>query len=103
MMESKYLQARKQLVDDFKFADASEAAMMKGLAELRENKGITALLLRDAFTLSGAKQIIEHMAKPEDHERIFEAKPNEVVDLALQVLGYEYDHENKGEDDPDPT
>jgi hypothetical protein len=103
MMEAKYLQARKQLVDDLKFAGASETALVKGLTELRENRGITALLLRDAFTLDGAKHIVEHMAKPEDHESIFSAKPNEVVDLALQILGYEYDTEEKVEDDPDPT
>lgn len=103
MMESKYLQARKQLVDDLKFAGASEDALVKGLNELRQNKGITAMLLRDAFTLEGAKQIVEHMAKTEDHETIFASKPDDIVNLALQVLGYEYDHEEKGEDDNSPT
>jgi hypothetical protein len=65
---------------------------------------MTSDLIREAFTLPGARSIIEHVADPGDHEALLEESPDEVVRIALQILGFNMDTAEGEEADstPDP-
>ena len=98
MMDATYARKRMELLADLEAMSASEEAKVKALTELRDRKGLTTDLLREAFTLPGARAIIEHVAKPEDHEAIMEDQPDQIVQVALQVLGFTVDPDEEDEE-----
>lgn len=98
LMDANYARRRKELIEDLEAMKASPEDKMKALAELRDRKGLTADLMREAFTLEGACSIIRHMANPDDYEAVIDGAPDKIVELALLVLGFTLDAEG---DDPE--
>tara|TARA_R110002012_G_scaffold30807_2_gene92793 strand:+ start:251 stop:673 length:423 start_codon:yes stop_codon:yes gene_type:complete len=104
LMDSTYSKRREELLVDLKAVEASPTEKLQALAELRERKGLTTDLMREAFTLDGACAIIQHVAKPDDHNALIDVAPDKVVELALLVLGFTLDEtdESKEGSDVDP-
>tara|TARA_R110001592_G_scaffold122620_3_gene329549 strand:+ start:2868 stop:3269 length:402 start_codon:yes stop_codon:yes gene_type:complete len=105
MMEANHRELRSDLIADLEAGKIDDAGKVKALEELRAKKGITSDLIRSAFTLPGAKRIIEHQAEPDDLEQLLNTTPDRIVELALQVIGWdpEPEEEAKGEDESSPT
>ena len=82
---------RIELISDMEAMNASESAKLDAMRDLRDRRGMTSDLIREAFTLPGARSIIEHVADPDDHESLLEEPPDELVRLALQILGFDMD------------
>ena len=97
LMDESYSRRRKELASDMKEMEIDDAGRIEALKELRERKGMTTDLIREAFTLPGAHAIIRHMADPENLEEILEEAPDEIVQLALQILGFEVGGEDETE------
>jgi hypothetical protein len=105
LMDANYAKNRQTLLDDLDAMNASEETKLKAMTEMRERKGMTTDLIREAFTLPGARAILEHVARPEDHEAIFEDAPDKIVQIALEVLGFTVDGddaETAGDTDLNP-
>ena len=51
--------------------------------------------MRSAFNLTGATSIISHMVKSPVREAVLKATPDEVVWLALRILGFENDESDE--------
>ena len=105
LLEHRHSQARADLLADLEEISATEEAKLEALAKLREDKGMTSALVRSCFTLSGAVDVIKYVVPPEQHERVLDAEPDDVVLLALRVLGFEVDDETTTQDagDARPT
>ena len=101
LMDAGYAKRRVELLADLEVIGAGPEDKLKALADLRERKGMTADLMREAFTLEGACSIIEHVAKPEDYKAIIEAAPDKIVELALLVLGFSLDGDSESEEGSD--
>jgi len=97
LMDASYTRRRKELADDMREMEIDDAGRIKALNELRERKGMTTDLIRETFTLPGAHAIIRHMADPENLEDILEEAPDEIVELALKILGFEVGEESADE------
>jgi len=103
LMDAAYARRRVELISDLEAMNASEESKLKALSDMRERRGMTSDLIRDAFTLPGARCIIEHVADPQHHEVLMEESPDEIVQMALKILGFEVDDEEGAEsDDADP-
>ncbi len=104
LMDANYARKRIELISDMEAMNASESAKLEAMKELRDRRGMTSDLIREAFTLPGARSIIEHVADPDDHESLLEEPPDEVVRIALQILGFNMDTAEGEEADstPDP-
>ena len=102
LMDANYAKKRVELLADLDDMNASEETKLKAMAEIRERKGMTTDLIREAFTLPGARSIIQHVAKTEDHAAILEDAPDQIVQVALQVLGFTVDEQNSEEDGERP-
>jgi hypothetical protein len=104
LMDANYARRRIELVSDMEAMNASESAKLEAMKELRDRRGMTSDLIREAFTLPGARSIIEHVADPGDHEALLEESPDEIVQIALKILGFEVDdtEAEEGSADADP-
>ena len=95
LMDASYSRRRDELAEDLKAMDASTEMKLEAMNELRSRKGLTADLIREAFTLPGAHEIIKHVVKPDELEPILESAPDEIVKLALLVLGFDVDEDEE--------
>mgnify|MGYP003118779336 CR=1 FL=1 len=89
LMEEQYSQDRIDMLADLEEIGASDELRLEKLKELRDAKGLTAALMRSAFNLTGATRIITYMVKSPDREAVLDGTPDEVVWLALRILGFE--------------
>jgi hypothetical protein len=104
LMDANFSANRKALIQDLADMDASDETKIKAMDDLRQRKGMTTDLIRSAFTLAGARSILEHVVSPEDFDEVVDTTPDDLVQLALQVLGFDIDDDSKGDDAPaDPT
>jgi len=102
LLEQQFEASRLELIADLEVVGATALEKVDALKELRATKGLTSNLMRSAFELQGATQIIKHICKPEDVEEILQASPDDLVWLALKILGYEAaDPTEEEEQDPD--
>ena len=86
MMEANHRELRDDLIADLDASGIGDAEKLKALEELRAKKGITSDLIRSAFTLPGARRIIEHQTEPADIDAVMDTTPDMLVELALQIL-----------------
>jgi len=106
MIEAEHDRSRASLIADLEAAGMSGEEKMLALEKLRAEKGLIGNLVRGAFTLDGAVRIIKHQGESDDIDELLNATPDEVITLALQVIGYDLDADNekeKAEDDENPT
>ena len=104
LMDANYAESRKALIEDLKAMDASDEAKIKAMDDLRQRRGMTTDLIRSAFTLAGARAILEHVVDPDEFHEVADTTPDELVQLALQVLGFDVDAESDESEKPaDPT
>tara|TARA_R110000824_G_scaffold1991_1_gene9696 strand:- start:9167 stop:9583 length:417 start_codon:yes stop_codon:yes gene_type:complete len=89
LLDARYDRERSSLLQDLEDIGANSDEKIEQLKELRATKGLTSLLMRSAFELSGATEIIKHVANPNDVEEVLSAAPDDIVWLALKILGYE--------------
>ena len=89
LLDARFEDDRLALLKDLEDIGATIEEKMEQLTEFRATKGLTSVLMRSAFNLRGATQIIKHVADPDDLDQILDAAPDELVWLALKVLGYE--------------
>jgi hypothetical protein len=59
LMDEMHKEKRAELLEDLDAAGVTGGEKIEALSELRKTKGITSDLVRSAFTLNGAKKIIE--------------------------------------------
>jgi len=100
LMDAQYGKTRKELLEDLEVIQATNEEKIAALNKIREQRGMTSVLVRSAFTLSGATDIIRHTAKPEDHSAILDAEPDDLVWLALSILGFEQKEEGEVTEEP---
>lgn len=93
MMDEQYVEDRIGLLADLEEINADDELRMQKLKELRDTKGLTASLMRSAFNLTGAMRIIRHMVESPEVDEILKGEPDELVWLALRILGFEADEE----------
>jgi hypothetical protein len=89
LMDASYARKRRDLIEDLDALGVSGEDKVKAMSELRERKGMTTDLIRDVFTLAGAQSVIKHCAKPEDLDELLNEAPDQIVQLALEVLGFD--------------
>jgi hypothetical protein len=104
LMDATYSINRAELIADLDAMSASEDAKVKAIREMRSRKGMTTDLVRQAFTLNGAQMIVEHVVEPEKHEAIMDTTPDDLVQTALLILGFDMNEEseNDGTDKANP-
>ena len=101
LMEHKYQIERMAILADLEEVGASTEAKYKAMNELREAKGLTSVLLRWCFTLEGAVEVIKYLTDTKIHDEMLDATPDELVFLALRLVGYEAPDEQADPDDAD--
>ena len=102
LMDHKYQIERVAVLADMEEVGATTEAKYEAIRELREGKGLTTALLRWCFTLEGAVEIIKYLTATEQHEQLLDAPPDELVYLALRLIGYDPpDSDGEQSDDQD--
>jgi hypothetical protein len=99
LMDEMHKEKRAELLEDLDAAGVTGGEKIEALSELRKTKGITSDLVRSAFTLNGAKKIIEFKCQPGEMHGICDCAPDEVVYLALEILGFDREAFETSEED----
>ncbi len=99
LMDGMLQDARVKLMRDLDDAKASSEDRAKALAQLRAEYGLTAKLMQSAFSLEGAVFIIRHQTPEEDWASILNAPADDLVYIALKILGYEEKDRSEQESD----
>ena len=89
LMDANYAKARVELLSDLEAMSASEESKLQAMKEMRERKGMTTDLIRQAFTLEGARAVVEHVVDPAMHAAVMDSTPDELVQTALTILGFD--------------
>ena len=89
IMDANYAKARTELLADLEAMSATEEARLQAMKEMRESRGMTTDLIRQAFTLEGARAVVEHVVDPELHAAVMDSTPDELVQTALTILGFD--------------
>tara|TARA_S200002703_G_scaffold152917_1_gene153854 strand:- start:286 stop:711 length:426 start_codon:yes stop_codon:yes gene_type:complete len=106
LMDHQFERQRKELIEDLEAVNASEDLKLEEVKKLRDEKGLTSKLIRYAFTLRGAIDVIQYVVPEEKREECLNAEPDEIVWLALRLLGFNMsDQSEQSEEDEseDPT
>ena len=103
LMEHKYQGERSAILADMEECGASTEAKYDAIRELRESKGLTTALLRWCFSLEGAVEVIKYLTDSSQHDQLIDAPPDELVYLALRLIGYDPPDEQEADDDEDET
>ena len=107
LMEHKYQIERMAILADMEEVGSSTEAKYEAIKVLRESKGLTTALLRWCFSLEGAVEVIKYLTATDQHDQLLDAPPDELVYLALRLIGYDPpDVEDEAEDseaDEHPT
>jgi len=98
LMDHQFDRQRKELIEDLDAVEASPDLKLEEVKKLRDEKGLTSKLIRYAFTLRGAMDVIEYVVPEEKREKALGGDPDEIVWLALRLLGFNMsDNEEEGE------
>lgn len=89
LMEHKYQQERLAILADLEEVGATVETKYEAVSQLRESKGLTTALLRWCFSLDGAVAVIKYLTDTSLHDALLEATPDELVYLALRLVGYD--------------
>ena len=93
---------RLELVKDLEDAGVSAEERLARLREHRDQAGLASVIVRSAFTIQGAHQIIRLAMDGEFPESFGGLEPTEISRIALQCLGLNLDDfeddEDKGEE-----
>ena len=82
---------RRSLVQDLKDAGCSSEDSLEKLREHRKSEGLSSIVVRSAFTVDGAFQIIRLAMGGEYPESLERLDPTRLSNLALQCLGLDLD------------
>ena len=107
LMEHKYQIERMAILADMEEVGSSTEAKYEAIKVLRESKGLTTALLRWCFSLEGAVEVIKYLTATDQHDQLLDAPPDELVYLALRLIGYDppdvEDEADDSEADEHPT
>jgi len=103
LMEHKYQLERVAILADMEEVGATTEAKYAAIHELRQSKGLTTALLRWCFSLEGAVEVIKYLTDSSHHDRLLDAPVDELVYLALRLIGYEPPDDEADDADEDDT
>ena len=89
LLDQQFEASRLDLIKDLDDIQATAGEKIVALKELRAAKGLTSNLMRSAFELEGATNIIKYVCDPKDVDSVLDATPDDIVWLALKILGFE--------------
>ncbi len=89
LLDQQFETSRLELLKDLDDVKATAGEKIVALRELRATKGLTSNLMRSAFEIKGATNIIKYVCSPDDVDAILDAAPDDLVWLALKILGFE--------------
>lgn len=98
-MDQVYEARREELLEDLDSSGAGTLEKMQALAQLREDRGSVSLLMKSAFTLHGAIEILKHLTDSSDHESLNEVPMDKLVLVALRSIGFEQSDDDSDEDE----
>lgn len=99
IMDEVYQVQRKELLEDLESSGAGTLEKIQALAGLREERGSVSLLMKSAFSLHGAIQILKHLSDSSYHDSLNEVPMDQLVLVALKAIGFESDDETSGEEE----
>lgn len=99
IMDQVYEARREELLEDLDSSGAGTLEKMQALAQLREDRGSVSLLMKSAFTLHGAIEILKHLTDSSDHESLNEVPMDKLVLVALRSIGFEQSDDDSDEDE----
>ena len=99
--EEVWQKERSRLLKDLDDSNATSEERRLALSELQTKRGMAHEVMRYAFNLEYAHELISMVADPEVMNEIAKMKPDKVVECALMVMGCEIDV--TGDDKEDPT
>lgn len=82
---------RKALLEDLEDAEATTEERLEKLREHRDQKGLSSILVRSAFSVDGAYQIVRLAMGGEYPERLEGLDPTKLSRLALACIGIDLD------------
>ena len=106
LMDDQFDRQRKELIEDMESVGASSDLMLDEVKKLRDEKGLTSKLIRHAFTLRGAMEVIKYVVPEDKREKAMSGDPDEIVWLALRLLGFnmsDVDQDSEKEPEEHPT
>ena len=106
LMDDQFDRQRRELIEDMESVGASSEMMLDEVKKLRDEKGLTSKLIRHAFTLRGAMEVIKYIVPEDKREKAISGEPDEIVWLALRLLGFnmnDVDEEKQEEQEEHPT
>ena len=104
LVDHQFDTAKRELLADLDDAGASDELRLESVRKLQAEKGLTSTLIKGCFSLAGAVDIIKFLVPSEMHDKVLKAEADEIVWLALRLLGFDVtDEEKAGNDNADPT
>lgn len=101
LMDHKYHIERIAILADMEEVGATTESKYAAIRDLRESKGLTTALLRWCFSLEGAVEVIKYLTDTKQHDVLLDGPPDELVYLALRLIGYDPPDEEPDEEDDD--
>ena len=102
LMDDQFDRQRRELIEDMESVGASSEMMLDEVKKLRDEKGLTSKLIRHAFTLRGALEVIKYVVQEDKREKAISGEPDQIVWLALRLLGFNMsDVEESAEEEKD--
>jgi len=99
LMDYQFERQRAELIDDLEAADAPAELKLDEVKKLRDEKGLTSKLIRYAFTLRGAMEVIEYTVPEDKVKKALALDPDQLVWLALRLLGFNTNDVEEGAED----
>lgn len=103
LMDHKYHLERVAILADLEEVGATTEAKYAAIRDLRESKSLTTALLRWCFSLEGAVEVIKYLTDSSLHDQLLDAPVDELVYLALRLIGYDPPDEEADGSDEDET
>lgn len=89
LVDHQFDKEKKELLADLADVDASDELKFDAVRKLRSEKGLTSNLIKGCFSLAGAVEIIKFLVPIDMHDAVLEAEADELVWLALRLLGFD--------------
>lgn len=106
LMDHQFERQRKELIEDLDSVGAPADLKLDEVRKLRDDKGLTSKIIRHAFSLRGAMEVIEYVVPDGKREKALRGDPDELVWLALRLLGFDLsdvDEKNEADQNDHPT
>ncbi len=96
LMEQQYERDRLEMIKNLNDCEVPANEKMSALKELAAEKGQVSTLMKSAFTLQGAIEVLKYSTEPDDHKYLEDIEVDRLVVFALQVLGFTASTEEEG-------